>query len=365
MADMLSQTLSARYFQPEIGPKEPEGKDKKRGRPRMSPNADCNDRRAQVRAAQRTYRLKKEAKFQDLKARVTEQETQIGRIKNSLGTFYDMAIESDMHVTHPYLFRQLTDTVSLIQDTPIPKATDPKTRFTITPPGNPVFTFGYTTTPSPTPSPTVTPTPTPKPPTLTPTPTPPEKTFTRHLHRTCIEHAYNLFTSPHTPAEEIHRVFRLVSCIRHEDKLTRYLSSLARAGPKDPLETPSIPFYCIGGAGTHYPPKTQDGRVVYPENMRFLTGRVFSTGGVDGVEGYGLDGVWLDCRDVEGFLGERGAEFGDGVVGSVAVRWKGRSGVLDVGVFVKGLLGKMVILGRAPGFRLVDVEAAFSSAVTL
>ncbi|KAF7590368.1 hypothetical protein BBP40_002920 [Aspergillus hancockii] len=484
MADyILSQTLSARYYQPDRFPHisettgaepgsgegqileerstpEPPSQSanrvRKRGRPRVSPgDASPNDRRAQIRAAQRTYRLKKETMFQELKTRVSELEDSMSRISDSLSTFYQMAVQSDLNLTHPYLFQQLNCTVSQV------RRGDKKTTQTPWDPNaglNPLsstgapgdaFTFGYTMNMNtgangmfykPPGSERIRVRPSsryaqqrsylnslplerPLNGSATFTYSFNESTFARRLHRHCIEYAYQLFTDSRTDPQDIYRVFRLVTCIRQEDKMARYLASLVRAGPKEALEPSKVPFYCIGGAGTHYPHMQPDGKPMYPENMR-LPGRVLGSmpgsmpGSTQGVEGksadkrqellklYGLDGTWLDCRDVQGYLEEKGfcldgspclfatpasadkenigttapnqpegmsmdLEYENGSkppsrpnveVTSENISAGQASWVLNVEEFVQALLNKMVILGRAPGFRLTDVEAAFKSA---
>lgn len=487
---LLSQTLSARYYQPDrfphiseaIGaepgsdhgqvlekssspePSQSANRVRKRGRPRISPgNTSPNDRRAQIRAAQRTYRLKKEAMFQELKARVSELEESMGRISQSLSTFYHMALQSDLNLTHPYLFQQLNATVSQVKREGKSSAGSSLSATELhhiqlaalssAKAANDAFTFGYTVNMNPGGSGAFY-----KPPasdrirvspstryanrsylgnlprdierplngSATFTYSYNESTFARRLHRYCIEYAYQLFTDPRTDPQDIYRVFRLVSCVRQEDKLARCLSSLLSAGPKESLERPNVPFYCIGGAGTHYPQMQPDGKPLYPENMR-LPGRVLGSipGSAQEMDNksssekrqellklYGLDGTWLDCRDVQGYLEERGFCL-DGApcifatptlenqenspkaaldqskdipmdlddnhkLTSLPLRTvdgtdernsekaanaaEQAAWVLNIEEFVQALLKKMVILGRAPGFRLTDVEAAFKSA---
>lgn len=492
MADyLLSQTLSARYYQPDRFPHisettgaEPGSDDghnleqrstpepsqsanrvRKRGRPRMSSgNTSPNDRRAQIRAAQRTYRLKKEAMFQDMKSRVSELEDSMSRISGSLSKFYHMAIQSDLHLTHPYLFQQLNSTVSQAkcEDSPngSPSSTAELHRLGLatlssTGAAGDAFTFGYTMNMSPRANGMFYKQPGNDRVRMSPsryaqrsylgnlpkqverpmngssafTYSFNESTFARRLHRQCIEYAYRLFTDPRTDPQDIYRVFRLVSCIRQEDKMARYLASLVRAGAKDPLEPSKAPFYCIGGAGTHYPQVQADGKPLFPENMR-LPGRILSsmTGSTQGMENklspekrqellklHGLDGTWLDCRDVQGYLEEKGfcldgspclfatpatesqenyqktafdqskgtamdidgnQEPRSSPLRNIDVNPERTSGsksgvtgqgswVLNIEEFVQALLQKMAILGRAPGFRLTDVEAAFKSAATV
>ncbi|KJK67429.1 hypothetical protein P875_00117200 [Aspergillus parasiticus SU-1] len=471
---LLSQTLSARYYQPDRFPHISEaigaepGSDhgqvlEHRSSPEPSQSAN-RDRRAQIRAAQRTYRLKKEAMFQDLKARVSELEESMGRISQSLSTFYHMALQSDLNLTHPYLFQQLNATVSQVKREGKSSA---GSSFSSTElhhielaalssakAANDAFTFGYTMNMNPGGSGGAFY----KPPASDRIRVSPstryanrsylgnlprdierplngsaaftysynESTFARRLHRYCIEYAYQLFTDPRTDPQDIYRVFRLVSCVRQEDKMARCLSSLLSTGPKEPLERPKVPFYCIGGAGTHYPQMQPDGKPLYPENMR-LPGRVLGSipGSAQEMDNksssekrqellklYGLDGTWLDCRDVQGYLEEKGfcldgapcifatptlenqenspsaaldqskdilmdlddnhkltspplrnVDGTDERNSEKAANAAGQAAwVLNIEEFVQALLKKMVILGRAPGFRLTDVEAAFKSA---
>jgi hypothetical protein len=111
----------------------------------------------------------------------------------------------------------------------------------------------------------------------------------------------------------------LVSCIRDREKTYPYFKRLVTGGIGDKLELPGLPFYCIGGAGTHYPPKDEFGNAIYPPNRRMprriLGSMAIAERFLDGdtgfnqqkvLETFGLGGQWFDCRDVEGYLSERG-----------------------------------------------------------
>lgn len=155
-------------------------------------------------------------------------------------------------------------------------------------------------------------------------------------------------------------------------------------GCTDPLEVPGLPFYGVGGAGTHF--QGADGDV--PRNRR-MPGRVLgvmdtSKSRGDVLEVYGLGGTWFDCRDVEGFLESMGVDVINGWMFRRCSRTgdAGESWVLDVeGFFLSklfdvsgwdsgcmlmsdvGLLPGLVILGRAPGFREVDVKRALQASM--
>ncbi|KAL2846318.1 hypothetical protein BJX68DRAFT_277150 [Aspergillus pseudodeflectus] len=410
MTDNLSQTLSARCFLPtnqdratktlQSGRETSDG-GKKRGRPRMAPAGDTTrmDRRAQIRYAQRTYRHKKELRQRHMEHRVAELEGTIGRVSDSLSEFFDMAIESDLHVTHPQLFDRLRETVTHLKRATGAAATtttgtgergdEGASREFILPvvfsanvSSGDAAPFGYMVNclqdaavaddrgpmqpfRRKTPSHRVE---RPLPGNTNYTYSPNEPSLLRTLQRYCLEYTYRLFSDARTDPREFYRVFRLVPCVKYREKMGKYLLCLVRSGTNERLDIPALPFYCIGGAGTHYP-RVEGGKRVWNEKMR-LPRRVLSTvasllgedvGSVDRgrlLEMAGLDGVWLDSNDVVGFLEERGvlgAEHrGDGV---------GVSMSLDLDRFLQALAKNMVILGRSPGFRLRDVEAALAGAL--
>jgi hypothetical protein len=358
--------------------------------------------------------------------RVAELEGTISRVSDSLSEFFDIAIESDLHVTHPQLFDRLRETVTQLKratGTATGTANGEKgdgdeaegtTRELILPV---VFAenvssgytgpFGYMVNPL---QDTVadenlnndrgpmqlfrrkttgalhqTERPLPGIGTRNPKHTYSyshnEPTLLRTLQRYCLEYTYRLFTDAATDPREFYRVFRLVPCVKYREKMGKYLRCLVRSGAGERLDIPALPFYCIGGAGTHYP-RVERGERVWHEKMR-LPRRVLGTvasslsediASVDRerlLEMAGLDGVWLDSNDVVGFLEERG-------VSSGSREGEGVSMSLDIDCFLQckyisfpswkiltssALAENMVILGRSPGFRLRDVEAALAGAL--
>lgn len=146
-----------------------------------------------------------------------------------------------------------------------------------------------------------------------------ESTFLRRLQRYCLEHAFHLFSDPRCDPQEIYQVFRLVPCITDKEKMYPRFERLLKGGSDDPLEIPALPFYCIGGAGTHYPELDECGNPIYPLNMRHprrVLG-IVPTAQPDGTFGTeteellgicGLGGQWFDSKDVEGYLQEQGVD---------------------------------------------------------
>ncbi|PLB39430.1 uncharacterized protein BDW47DRAFT_124429 [Aspergillus candidus] len=380
------------------------------GRPRSgaaSATVLSEERRSQIRRAQKTYRLKKAASLQETQQRVALLETKLQSISESLSD-YRAALVSELQDSHPLVtgFDNIFDMVDCDRDQTRTTSQSPTDKFEVTrsyDPNPPNTPFGYhndssssttTTVETPTtplrqqPSPTITPSPS----TRKYTHAFRECSLSRQLQRYSLEHAFRLFTNAHSPPVEIYRVFRLVPCLRNRSKMYPYFRRLVCADTDNPLEVPTLPFYCIGGAGTHYPARDTAGNPIYPPKMR-LPRRILSVG-VDGsqrrLEACGLDGRWFDCRDVEGFLRERGVQVdgslfpvvresdsgspGDGGGGDSAeyqlqmslVESLGESVApsrLDLESFFQRLLRGVVILGRVPGFRECDVVGAFKTSV--
>ncbi|KAF9887250.1 hypothetical protein FE257_010378 [Aspergillus nanangensis] len=451
-ADPLFQATdhanSSRYIRPNTRAQDKKGKrkasvspdrTKKRGRPRI---ASANDRRTQVRVAQRAYRLKKETMFRDMEERLAELEASMTNMSDSLSSFYQMAIQSDLHITHPGLFGRLVQTVrDVTAMTSSTTAACPEDSLggnrgpqaISLNPSSDRPTFGYVVDSTPNvnyaaysrASTSATRSSSPACiydlPSRVHRPLPGhtnfsfsfnESSFSRRLHRFCLEHIYRLIMDPRSDPKEVYRVFRLMPCIKYKDRMIPYLKCLVWAGPNEDLETPAVPFYCIGGAGTHYP-HTEDGSPVYPENMR-LPRKILGTlpkeisEEQETPEGqrhellkiHGLDGVWLDCRDVEGFLHAKGIAFNEtGPTGPSSPKSLSAMNIatppvevipenqgstvrqphmdtktgrtthqtlsLNVEELLPLLLKNMIILGRAPGFRLSDVESAFQLSVKI
>ncbi|THC91010.1 hypothetical protein EYZ11_009518 [Aspergillus tanneri] len=298
--------------------------------------------------------------FRQMKDRVAELENAVGRISDSLFRFHEMAIQSDLHITHPDLFQQINNTLAHIQmeskelgiqstnhQSPALRTNDSGPSFgylihrdqqidtnksiSSVPRSLAIGTLSLH-----------------------------ETIFSRRLHRYCLEYAWRLFIDARSNPQDVYRVFRLVPCIRYKDKMTPYFRCLVRGGAHESLDLPAVPFYCIGGAGTHYPRKKDDGTPIYPENMRLprrILGLSSSTSGdahderEEKLKSLGLHGTWLDCHDVQGYLEERGLVL---ELSGARMDVHGPDGQSRLTLHVEEFFRC-----RAPGFRLDDVECAF------
>ncbi|KAJ6001610.1 hypothetical protein N7522_006837 [Penicillium canescens] len=381
--------------------KNPPRRSKRPGRPRLdAPGASVlsQERRDQLRQAQKVHRLKQKAIFQNATVRVSELEDQIGKIRDAFAN-----LENDASVSHPAIYQRLNKLRAAIFQ---PQSESPEKSPAASEKANhspPPDIFEYVAS---------------RRLLLQPDSTNrlgegvsfstsssfnldddhsaiqsrswverplsdsehlsyyfQETSFTRGLHRYCLEHAFRLFIDPRSSPTANYRIFRLVSCIRDREKTYPYFKRLVTGGIEDKLELPGLPFYCIGGAGTHYPPKDEFGNAIYPPNRRMpkriLGSMAIAERSLDGdtgfnqlkvLETFGLGGQWFDCRDVEGYLSERGVSLKQYcALPKVPDRKADR--ILDIDLFCRKLLHSTVILGRVPGFRKTDVEHAFTSSL--
>jgi hypothetical protein len=155
-----------------------------------------------------------------------------------------------------------------------------------------------------------------------------ETSFTRRLKRFSLEHAFRIFSDPNSNPHEVFRLFRLVPCFRERTKMYPYFKDLVTSERAHSLEISSLPFYTIGGAGTHYPDTNEAGDPIYPTKMRVprrILG-ILPTGEEPDVtsdvsqpqqnirELCGFGGDWFDCGDVEGWLKSKGVNIHESTV---------------------------------------------------
>ncbi|KAJ6031307.1 hypothetical protein N7540_002039 [Penicillium herquei] len=426
---------------------------RKRGRPRLETAKDAaaiEERRMQIRRAQRTYRQKKETTIQTLRSRVESLEQTLQNISGLLDTSDDS--EASGLGSHPHdhahtkqlILAEINKARSFSGDN-----TDSETFRDI---------FGYSVSrnqyekdkqPSPgrdqrkhhayprarSPSPLLN--------RLFPTTTiytysNQESDLSRRLQRFCLEHTYRWLTDPRSDPLRLSRIFGLVPCIHDMPGICRSFRRVMHSEIGSPLEEVSKqPFYTLGGAGTHFPRSTEDGEPIYPENIRRpgkilrRMARILRRGSIrdwdedwsgnaepesdeelqaaeksmsqrDRLRTLDLEGDWFDCRDVQGYLEQQGIVISSsslwldvpsetvgtlhGLSPAVSISHlygsssegtpsdQGGSSlrsndihqptyVLDVECFFELLLSNLRILGRAPGFRLCDVETAVRTTI--
>lgn len=132
--------------------------------------------------------------------------------------------------------------------------------------------------------------------------------FIDRLHVTCSYQAYLVCANPAVPTRRIERPFRILLSLMPRMFVAELFKDwlLARAGHKTLDHWDHIPFFRIGGAGTHYP---SSGNLHFP----------FPTHGSSAVEEDlsrfaadlqdELEDEWFDLGDLQGYLHERQVVF--------------------------------------------------------
>ncbi|KAK5047837.1 hypothetical protein LTR84_006502 [Exophiala bonariae] len=145
-----------------------------------------------------------------------------------------------------------------------------------------------------------------------------ETTFARRLHRMCLERAFRNLTNPQIDPAYIKRAFRFTFCFSNRKRMLHRFQEMLKRRAGESLENWSVPFFRIGGAGTHFPRRDEDGKPIYPPNMvspakafgpqpwiEVETPRLETTT-QEMLENIGFGGEWFDSHDVEEYLKTKG-----------------------------------------------------------
>jgi hypothetical protein len=144
-----------------------------------------------------------------------------------------------------------------------------------------------------------------------------EPSFERRLHRACLKNGYNLLVDPTSDPDNVSRVFRLPLTLSTRDSIVQQMKGILEGGLDEAPELWDMPFFLLGGAGTHYPRRDRTGKPILPPNtlpmskligafVRQRTEPQFFQNDHDLLADLGLKGEWLDSHDVEGYLEEKG-----------------------------------------------------------
>ncbi|KAL3460942.1 hypothetical protein BJX64DRAFT_262078 [Aspergillus heterothallicus] len=324
---------------------------RKRGRPRkVFENGGVNPeerRRMQVRMAQRAYRSRKEANVSSLKDRINQLETAVKQMSTAVISFGDELVRSGALDTHPDLLRPLGNTVQACLALPAIPQLDSDSESQIELPDGSTHRKLLSIYPSPSSSGSES------------SDTMDILEFIDRLHVTCSYQAYLVCANPAVPLRRLERPFRMLLSLMPRAFVAEYFKDwlLARAGHKTLDHWDHIPFFQIGGAGTHYKPKSS---VHYPFHRSQK-----STAITDDLSQFPsdiqqeLDDEWFDLGDLEGYLREKEVVFPAYIpaVTSVGLGEKGPS-PNGASRLISTLVRGAICLGRSPGFRKCDVEKA-------
>lgn len=205
--------------------------------------------------------------------------------------------------------------------------------------------------------------------------------FMERLHTACISQGYMALRDRSITADRLRRPFRLLLTFMSRERLTSYFEAAlhCRLSQRRLDEWKDVPFFSLGGAGTHALPGSSSRRLSL--SQQWVTVQDPLAQFPPEVQ-EDLDGEWFTIQDLEIFLRQKGVNrlacdptesrpsSPTRAVVSVARLIHGKrlfSESLLFGPnsnFRVALISKCICLGRSPGFRRCDVERALSAAVS-
>ncbi|KAI9370233.1 hypothetical protein BJX61DRAFT_535785 [Aspergillus egyptiacus] len=322
----------------------------KRGRPRkLLPDGGVNSeerRRMQVRMAQRAYRSRKEASAKSLKDRISQLETAVTQMSTAVIAFGDELIRSGALDSCPDLLMPLGNTVQTCLA--LPGLSHGDATYQVEPPDttpdgqsahelslyqSPSRSFGTGGNME-------------------------ISEFLERLHVTCGYQAYLVCANPAVPLRRLERPFRMLLSLMPRPQITEFFKDwlLARAGHKTLNTWEHIPFFQIGGAGTHYPASSNYHRPFRPTSSSSTTKGDLTRLASDIQQQF--DDEWFDLGDLGGYLREQRTVFPSALPTPMGVVSEEETDRNCVSRLIQALVRRAICLGRSPGFRRRDVEAA-------
>ncbi|KAE8150357.1 hypothetical protein BDV25DRAFT_139923 [Aspergillus avenaceus] len=360
---------------------------KKRGRPRKTMDTQLGEdpeerRRMQIRLAQRAYRSRKEANITSLKGRISQLESTLEKMSSAVVSFSDDLVLSGALTSHPDIASRLRDTVQTCltlakeankdSDHDLPDISSHSEESISSPPPGPENKSEGRSISAPTttlghqfdsgePVESVQ--------SISPPLSAPLEvsvmeipTFIERLHMACVYQGYLVLTSPSVPMSRIERPFRFLLTLMDRVRLTAAFEALLHAKlTQKRLEAcyAGVPFFKLGGAGTHYPRSTD----MIQEDENPLQRYQQWTTIHDPLSRFSPDirremgGDWFDMQDLAGYLKEKN------VVLLSSPPKPDQSSRLTVNAtrLIQALIGRGICLGRSPGFSRYDVDKALRS----
>lgn len=131
--------------------------------------------------------------------------------------------------------------------------------------------------------------------------------FVQHLRITCLYQGFLVLKNQSVPLNALRRPFRLLLSLVTRETITSffYACLYARLNNDQPDRWNEIPFFKLGGAGTHYPEafssSQSETETRGPEQQHFsLENHALSAFSPEAQEE--LDGDWFDIWDLAGYL---------------------------------------------------------------
>ncbi|KAH8131317.1 hypothetical protein LI328DRAFT_161174 [Trichoderma asperelloides] len=324
-------------------------------------------RRMQTRLAQRAYRSRQQALVEGLKNRISFLETSMEKMSSTMLSFSEQMIRSGVLKSHSTLTANLRDTMKIFLSLASAASLDDGISGPIDSPPSKQPKIRR-------PSPNI-------PPYL-----PLDGTGLYHLNSAVLPYTVNspgisiikvsefieklllaalyqghlALCNPCIGLDQLRRPFGLIFHMMSRERLASYLKAELHAQiSQKPLDGwDEVPFFKLGGAGTHYPrPLTRHGSTgafvpryqrwgTVEEPLSLLTADLRKQ----------LEGDWFDLQDLEGYLRDKNVL----LVASVDEPTKCSKVQTNINIsrFISALISRGVCLGRTPGFRRDDVEEA-------
>ncbi|KAL2854085.1 hypothetical protein BJX68DRAFT_232786 [Aspergillus pseudodeflectus] len=332
-----------------------------RPRPTGSDSPEDKDsrekRRMQVRMAQRAYRARNQAQAATLQRRIVQLESALEQMGSAVVSFSDALVQSGVRTSFPNLADPLRGMVAtclslaeaneeggdgLPHHPPEEAQRSSGIEYSLSP-NRDVFHDAYRSAMLAGFNPNTKDTPIDVP------------DFIEQLRIACLYHGFVMLNNPKIPLELLWRPFRLLLTLVPRDTITSFFRArlVARLNKRPPEAFAEIPFFQLGGAGTHYPEL-----YLPPEHSReWETSTASSPLSAFSPEVQGeLEGEWFDMHDLAGYLRENEVCIVSPMQEEVP-RTRRTVKALD---FTSALIEKSICLGHSPGFRRSDVERAIA-----
>ncbi|RAK96775.1 bZIP transcription factor [Aspergillus ibericus CBS 121593] len=370
----------------------------KRGRPRKVVEGGVDEdpeerRRRQIRLAQRAYRSRKEANITSLKSRISELEGVVEKMSTAVLSFSDELVQSGVLAANASLTEHLRDTVQTCLTLAREASNDGEQETTIISPpqteqGSPEFLLheqqsqpipivGLNESLPPSFDPNFN-----LHPGLPGSQKPGSRksprffesletsemdlpVFTDRLHMSCVYQGCFALCDESIDIDRIQKHFCLLLQIMDRKRIASYFQAALneRESRRRFEEWGEVPFFSLGGAGTHYSRsslKCKAANRPFRPGVRWVSVRSL-THFPPQIQKQ-LEGDWFDMGDLEGYLREQNVRLLTyPPMENEQYTSKGRA--INAARFIQALSANAICLGWTPGFRRRDVENALQSCI--
>ncbi|OOF99365.1 hypothetical protein ASPCADRAFT_203132 [Aspergillus carbonarius ITEM 5010] len=369
----------------------------KRGRPRKVVEDAVDEdpeerRRRQIRLAQRAYRSRKEANISSLKSRISELEAVVEKMSTSVLSFSDELVQSGVLVGNTGLTAHLRDTVQTCLTLAREASNDGEQEIPIISPpqteqGSPEFLMPEQQT---------------QPPIVGSKDSIPfgfeshfnlplgpgglQKSgirksprffesletsemdlslFTDRLHMSCVYQGCFALCDESIEMDRIQKHFCLLLQIMDRKRIASYFQAALneKESRKRFEEWEDVPFFSLGGAGTHYSRSSLKCKAAdrpFRPGVRWVSVRSVSQF-PQHIQKQ-LEGDWFDMGDLEGYLREQNVRLLTYPPMDRAQHHSKRMAI-NAARFIQALSANAICLGWTPGFRRRDVEIALQGCI--